>query len=109
MVSMLNTVLWARMAAAIVFVCALPALSAGQQITEIDASPLGGTSATPYDINSVGQVTGSYVTGGGVSHAFIWTTSGMLDIESDPNATSYGLLNVRCAFSPPLALPSSRG
>ena len=68
---------------------ALPGQAGAQQIVEVDPTPLGGTAASPSDINSVGQVAGTYTAANGVRHAFIWTSAGMLDIESDPNATSF--------------------
>jgi probable HAF family extracellular repeat protein len=68
-----------------------PTPARAQQIIEIDASALGGSRARPFDVNSLGQVVGSYTASNGISHAFFWENGVMTDIESDPNARSFSL------------------
>ncbi len=69
----------------------LPRPANGQQIIEIDVSALGGANVSPQDINNAGQVVGSYEASIGVRHAFVWMNGVMVDIETDPDATSTAL------------------
>ena len=67
---------------------AIPAAAQGPwTITQIGT--LGGTAASPADINEAGQVVGSSQTAGGQTHAFLWTLAGgMVDLGTLGGNTS---------------------
>jgi probable HAF family extracellular repeat protein len=58
------------------------AFVATNTLLRTDLGSLGGGSSIAWDINDQGQITGESSNAAGESHAFLWTSAGMRDIET---------------------------